>query len=123
MSQANVEIARRLYESAARGDLIAIRGFLDSHVKWHGGDVSAPEACRSREDVLAFIEQAHRRGAIGPLVEVIGAGERVVVVFRSPSTPGGDFELRANLAHFRHGKVIEMVAYESSDAALAATRA
>jgi hypothetical protein len=43
----------------------------------------------------------------------------VVVVFRPPDAPS---ELRANLTTFRGGKVVEMVAYPSPEAAIAAAR-
>ena len=122
MSEANVEIARRGYEAVARGDLDAIRDLLDPNVKWHGGDESAPEACHNSDDVLEFMRRALRVGGVGQLVEVIDAGDQVVVVMGLPSPEGKEPELRANVTTFRNGKVVEMVAYESPEAALAATQ-
>jgi ketosteroid isomerase-like protein len=123
MSAANVERARRGFEAVASGDLDTVREFLDPAVKWHGGDPSAEGACHSSDDVVDFIRQARERGAVGELVDVIDCGESVVVVMR-PGPPGrAGTELRANLTTFRDGKAIEMVAFESPEAALAAADA
>ena len=104
------------------GDLDAIGDLLDPNVKWHGGDPSASGACGNRDEALAFMDRAMRRGAVGELVDVIDAGEQVVVVMRPVSPDGEEAELRANLTTFRNGKVVEMVAYESPRDALAAAR-
>jgi ketosteroid isomerase-like protein len=122
VDESHVDIARRGYEAIARGDVEAVRDMLAPDVKWHGGDERASGACRSRDQVLEFMRQAHRRGGVGELVEVIDAGERVVVILRPPSTGPGESELRANLTTFRDGLVVEMVAFESPAAALAAAR-
>ncbi|MBV9424883.1 MAG: nuclear transport factor 2 family protein [Solirubrobacterales bacterium] len=65
MSRANIEIARRGYAAAARGDLDAIRDLLDPNVKWHGGDPTAPGACRNRDEAFQFMRQAHGRARSG----------------------------------------------------------
>jgi ketosteroid isomerase-like protein len=121
MSQSNVEIARRGFEAVMRGDLDAIGELLDPDVKWHGGDPSAAGACRNREQALAFMRRARGRNPMGELVDVIDAGDRVVVIVR----PGrGDrAELRANVTTFRAGKVVEMVSYATPEDALTVARA
>jgi ketosteroid isomerase-like protein len=120
MSQSNVDIARRGFEAVMRGDLDAIGELLDPHVKWHGGDPSAEGACRNREEALAFMHRARSRNPTGELVDVIDAGDRVVVVIRPASQRGEQAELQANLTTFRDGKVIEMVSYETPEDALTA---
>ena len=68
-------------------------------------------------------ETSAREGrGLAELVDVIDLGDRVVVVIRPPDAaePG---ELRANLTTFRDGKVTEMVAFESPEAAIAAATA
>ena len=99
-----------------RGDLDTIGELLDPDVKWHGGDASAEGACRNREQALQFMRRARSRNPMGELVDVIDAGEQVVVVMR----PASQAKLTANLTTFRDGKVIEMVSYETPEDALTA---
>lgn len=111
--------ARRGYEAAARGDFAVIAEMLAEEVKWHGGDPTAAGSCRNRTEALHFMHQARGRRGIGELVDVIDAGERVVVVMRRPSGAG---ESIANVTTFRDGEVTEMVHYPNVDDALAAVR-
>jgi ketosteroid isomerase-like protein len=120
MAEDHVELARRGYEAVMRGDLDAVRGFLDPEVKWHGGDPSAPEACQDREQALEVIRQAYARGGIGELVDVLDAGEKVVVIIRPPVTGEAQSPLVANLTTFRDGRAVEMVHYPDLEEALAA---
>jgi ketosteroid isomerase-like protein len=122
MSESNVELARRGYEAVLRGDLDAIREFLDPEIKWHGGDPSAEGACRNREQVLHFMSRARSRGGVGELVDVVGAGDRVVVIMRPRSEGGEPAAVIANLTTFRDGRAIEMVHYPDPEDALAAAR-
>lgn len=112
LSERNVELARRGYEAAMRGDLDAIREILDPQVKWHAGDPTAEGTCQNREQAIAFMRRnwIRREGPPGELVEMIDAGEQVVVIMRR-TDEAGQPELVANLTTFRDGKVIEMVHY------------
>lgn len=116
----NVEIARRGYEAALAGDLETVREFLAPDVSWHGGDPEAPGACRNREQALRFMRRAFGGSGPGELVDVIGAGEKVVVIIRPITDDGGLGEPSANLTTFRDGKAIEMVHYPDPGDALAA---
>jgi ketosteroid isomerase-like protein len=118
MSAANVELARRGYEAAARGDLEAIGAILDPAVKWHGGDPTAAGACQNRDQALRFMREAGRRRGLGELVELVDAGDRVVVIMRRTGPDGGT-ELVANLTTFQDGMVVEMVHYPDVEQALA----
>ena len=120
MSETNVELARRGFAAAVVGDFDAIAELLGSDVKWHGGDPSAPGSCQSRGQALAFMRRARSHGRLGELVDVVGAGDKVVVIMRPPAPPGEESALVANLTTFHDGKVIEMVHYENPDDALAA---
>jgi ketosteroid isomerase-like protein len=118
--ETNVELARRGFEAALRGNLDAVRELLDKDVKWHGGDPSAPGACHNREQALEFMRQARSGRRVGELVDVVDAGDKVVVIMRPPAQGGEHATLSANLTTFRDGKVIEMVHYPNPDDALAA---
>jgi len=120
MTESNVDIARRGFEAALSGDVDAIREFLDPDVKWHGGDPSAAGACTNREQALEFIRRARGRRRVGELIDVVDAGDKVVVIMRPPSEDGKPTALSANLTTFRHGKAIEMVQYPNPEDALAA---
>lgn len=121
MSEANVELARQGYEAALRGDLETIAGMLAADVSWHGGDPSAPEACKNRSEALEVMRRARGRAGIEELVDVVDAGERVVVIMR-PRAPeeGEPAGLVANLTTFRDGLVVEMVHYPNPEDALSA---
>ena len=118
----NIEIARRGWEAAQRGDLEAIAEVLDPDVKWHGGDPTAEGSCQNRDEALEFMRRATSRGALPRLVDVVGAGDKVAVVMARPGEEGGT-ELVANVSTFRDGKVIEMVHYPDANEALAAVEA
>jgi ketosteroid isomerase-like protein len=116
----NVELARLGFEAASVGDFDAIGALLDSDVRWHGGDPSAVGACRNRGQALEFMRRAYEHGRLGELVDVVGAGNKVVVIMRPPPEGSKPRILVANLTTFQSGKVIEMVHYPNPDDALAA---
>jgi ketosteroid isomerase-like protein len=121
MTDTNVQLVRRGFEAITRGDLEPIRELLDPDVKWHGGDPSAEGACRNRDEALTFVDRAVRRAPLGKLVDVIDAGDKVVVIMQPPPEDGEQPGLVANLTTFRDGKVVEMVHYpDPADALVAA---
>jgi len=121
VADSNVELARRGFDAALRGDLVAIGELLDPEVKWHGGDPTAAGSCQNRDQALRFMgrSEALLSGRV-ELVDVVGAGDKVVVILRPPSRGARPAPLVANLATFRNGKVVEMVHYPNADDALAA---
>ena len=108
MSQELVDLARRGYEAAQRGDVDTLHELLDPDVKWNGGDPSS--GCQNRKQALGWMRTARERGPIGELVELIDAGDKVVVIMRRTGEDGQP-ELIANLTTFRDGKAVEMVHY------------
>ncbi len=119
MSESNVELARRGYEALLRGDFDEIAELLDPDVKWHAGDPSSDYACHNRREALAFLRRPERRRP-GELLDVVDAGDRVVVIMR-PSPEGDEpAEPSANVTTFRAGKVVEMVHFPNPRDALAA---
>src|SRR5947207_2864888 len=119
MAESNVERVRRGYEAALRGDLDVIAGMLDPAVRWHGGDPNAEGACRNKEQALQFMRQAWVRQGPGELVDVVDAGEKVVVIMRPDSDETGPAAVAANVTTFRDGKVVEMVHFPDPRDALA----
>jgi ketosteroid isomerase-like protein len=120
MAVSNVERARRGYEAVARGDFAAVREFLDPDVKWHAGDPTAFGTCQNRTQALEFMRAAQVRRGVGELVEVVDAGDKVVVIMRPAAAEGEPPELTANVTTFRDGKAIEIVHYPDPRNALAA---
>lgn len=118
-TRSNIDRAREGYQAILRGDLDAVRELLDPDVKWHGGDPSS--GCQNRMQTLHWMRQNWvRRGAPpGRVVEMLDAGDKVVVIMRRTGDDG-EPELVANLTTFRDGKVLEMVHYPNPDDARAA---
>jgi ketosteroid isomerase-like protein len=120
MTASNVELARQGFEAVLTGDLDAVSDFLDPDVSWHGGNPSADGACHGREEALEFMRRARSRRRIGELIDVVDAGDQVVVIMRASSDDGEPAALSANLTTFRNGRAIEMVHYPNPRDALAA---
>ena len=121
MTESNVELARRGFAAAVRGDFATIGELLDPEVKWHGGDPTAIGSCQNRDQALRFMRRAESMRSGGfELVDVVDAGDTVVVIVRPPPEGAEPAAPVANLATFRNGKVVEMVHYPSPQAALAA---
>jgi ketosteroid isomerase-like protein len=117
----NADIARQGFAAIARGDFDAISEFLDPEVKWHGGNPA--DGCQSRKQALAWIRGRDDRkaGPVPELVDVVEAGDRLVVIMQPASTDEDPEPLRtANLTTFRDGRVVEMVHYDDAAEALAA---
>jgi ketosteroid isomerase-like protein len=119
MSKANLELARQGYEALKRGDLEELAAMLDEDVKWHAGDPTAEGACRNKQQALAWLQRAGR-GEPPEIVEMVDAGDSVVVILQPAPVEGQEVPPRAQITTFRDGKVVEMVAYPSVEAALAA---
>jgi ketosteroid isomerase-like protein len=120
MSEGNVELARRGYEAMLAGDLDVIEELLAPGVVWHGGGPTGPAACHNRQEAMGFIRRARANRRMGELVDVIDAGDQVVVIMRPPSAARTPAEPIANLTTFSDGKVIEMVHYPNPEDAIAA---
>lgn len=116
MSQENADLARSGFAAVSRGGLKPLRDLLDADVRWHGGEGATDDSLSQPRRGDALIQLAIKRGVVGELVDVLDAGDQMVVVMRPPNRK----QLRANLSTFRNSKVVRMVAYESPEAALAA---
>jgi ketosteroid isomerase-like protein len=85
---ANVTTVRTAYEAYARGDLPTMLGFIDPELEWTFLDPSIedpePQVCHGRRELQTALERQMARGLISELEEVVGIGDRVVVVVRTP---------------------------------------
>lgn len=122
VAETNVDLARRGFEAVLRGNRDVVRDLLDPDVKWHGGEPSGPGACRNRREALAFMSRVRERLGEVELVDVVGTGDKVVVIMGMPAPEGGYAWTVANLTTFRNGKVVEIVHYPDPEDAFAAAR-
>ncbi len=122
MADSNADRARRGFDAALRGDFNVIADLLDPDVKWHGGDPTAEGSCRNRDQALEFMRIGVARRPPPELLDVVDAGDVVVVILRPPSSSAEPAAPVANLTTFRDGKVVEMVHYPNPDDAIAAAR-
>ena len=114
-----MEKARIGLQSWQDGDLSALEELLDPDVEllwWEPGDWD----CHSREDVLRVLAQRRSEVANRAEVELIDAGENVLVsVSHTADRPDWPDE-PATVIRFRDGKAIEMRQFKSREEALAA---
>jgi hypothetical protein len=101
------------------GDLTALEELLDPHVEllwWEPGEWD----CHSRDDVLRLLAQRQREGVNRAEVELIDAGEDVLVsVSHTVDRPDWPDE-PATVIRLRDGKAIEMRQFKSREDALTA---
>jgi hypothetical protein len=67
-----------------------------------------------------FMRRARSGRRVGELIDVVDAGDKVVVIVRPSSEDGEQAALSANLTTFPDGKAIEMVHYPKPEDALTA---
>jgi len=101
------------------GDLTALEELLDPNVEllwWEPGEWD----CHSRDDVLCLLAQRRREGVNRAKVELIDAGEDVLVsVSHTVDRPDWPDE-PTTVIRFRDGKAIEMRQFKSREEALTA---
>ena len=128
MSQADVELMRRMYEAWGQGDADAVVDLFDpdSEVRPAFGVVLSSTVYRGREGVAAWYAETYEPWSelrAEPL-RFVAAGERmVVVVGLHARVPGGQVELEAEIAHvvtIRDGKILRLDGYDEPHAALSA---
>jgi ketosteroid isomerase-like protein len=123
----NVALIRRTYARYAIGEVDAILDIVDPDLKWTFLDPSEaepePQICHGRHELAHALERQRSQGLRSQLEEVIGNGDRVVVITR---TPGLD-DLRARQANDRNvdvltvqsGRVVAIRACRTREEALA----
>ena len=88
MSSENVELIRRAYEGYAHGDTTSMLSLVDPDLEWTYLDPAEedpePQICHGRHELEAALERQAEQGFMAELEEVIGNGDRVMVVVRIP---------------------------------------
>jgi ketosteroid isomerase-like protein len=127
MSQENVEILRRVYDAASRGDWDA--GLRDAHPDCEATFEAGPQAGthRGREEIVAVVSDVTAgfdAWILEPL-EFFESEEQVVVIVRNRLRPkggtGGEFEYRnGHIWTIRDGTIMSLVGYPNPEEALEA---
>jgi ketosteroid isomerase-like protein len=130
MVNENVELIRNAYEAYAKGDLEAMLGLVDPDLEWTYLDPSLedpqPEVCHGRHELESALERRAERGLTTELEEVVGNGDRVMVVARTPGVdayrarPADDRNF--SVLTVRDGRIVALRDYRDRDEALAAIR-
>jgi len=114
-----MEKARAGLQAWQDGNLAGLEELLDPDVElfwWEPGDWD----CQNRDDVLRVLAQRRREGVNRAEVELIDAGEDVLVsVSHTVDRPDWPDE-PATVIRFRDGKAIEMRQFKSREEALTA---
>ena len=88
MSNENVALLRRAYEAYASGDLATMLVFVDPDLEWTYLDPTfedpEPQVCHGRHEFQSVLERQAERGLRAQLEEVVGHGDRVMVVVWTP---------------------------------------
>jgi ketosteroid isomerase-like protein len=128
MSQENVEILRRAYDAASRGDWDA--GLRDAHPDFEATFQAGPQAGthRGREQIIGVLSDvtAGFDAWITEPLEFFESGDEVVVVVRNRLRPkggtGGEFEYRnGHIWTIRDGTILSLVGYPNAEEALEAS--
>jgi ketosteroid isomerase-like protein len=88
MSDDGEDLIRTAYEAYARGDLATMLEFVDPDLEWTyldpGLEDPEPQVCHGRHELEAALRRRADQGLVSDIEEVIGNGERVMVVARTP---------------------------------------
>lgn len=126
-SSANATLIKQAFEGYARGDLAAVLDLVDPDLEWTYLDPAEadpqPQVCHGRHELEHALERQRRQGLRSVVEEVIGHGDKVMVVTH---TPGLD-ALRARQADdrnfdvftMRDGRVVALRAFRDRTEALA----
>jgi ketosteroid isomerase-like protein len=86
MSNENADLVRRAYQAYANGELARMLAFVDPELEWTYLDPSLedpqPQVCRGRHELESALQRQVERGLRAQLEEVVGHGDRVMVVAR-----------------------------------------
>jgi ketosteroid isomerase-like protein len=88
MCNQNEWIVREAFLAYDRGDVARMLDFVDPGLEWTdldpGLDASRPPVCHGREELEKVLRLQAQRGLRSELEEVVAAGDRVILVMRTP---------------------------------------
>ena len=115
--------ARGVLRAWQAGDLSPLEELLDPDVDLIWWEASWWD-CHSRDDVMRLLERLKQSGFGGAEIELIDAGDDVLVTVSHPRLDRGDGwpEEAATVITFRDGKAIHLWQFKSPDQALAAAQ-
>ncbi len=130
VSSQNEKLIRDAYGAYARDDLVTMLEFVDPDLEWTFLDPSVerpqPQVCHGRHELEAALRRLAGHGLRSELEEVVGNGDQVMVVVR---TPGVDaYRVRRaddrSYAVFtvRGGRIVALQDCRDREEALAAIR-
>jgi len=101
------ELATRLPEIVAGGDLAAVLPLLSPDVRWGPDGEDTPQTCHSRDDVARWFGGRLRAGLQPRLVETAVRGPRILMALAA-SLPDGDSRERILVLTVRGGRVVDV---------------
>jgi ketosteroid isomerase-like protein len=118
-----MERAKAVGQAWQAGDFSPLRELLDPEVDLIWSDASSWD-CHNRDDVLRLLERLQQSGFSGTEIELIDAGDDVLVTVSRPRPPRGEGwpEEAATVITFRDGKAIHLWQFKTPDQALAAAQ-
>lgn len=82
------DVVRQAYEAYARGDLATMMSFVDVDLEWIYLDPTdedpQPQVCHGLDELKSALKRQAAHGLHMELEEVVGRGDRVLVVVRQP---------------------------------------
>jgi uncharacterized protein len=88
MANHNAELVRTAYEAYAKGDMETMLGFVDPNLEWTyldpGFEDPEPQVCHGRHELKVALARRADLGLIAQVEEILGRGDRVMVVTRTP---------------------------------------
>jgi ketosteroid isomerase-like protein len=120
MSEENVEIVRRVYEAVDRGDAETVLALYDPNIEWEFAQspfrgLFKHDVYRGRDGLRSFIRERYEEAwstIEDELVELIGAGERVISVITTRGrgrASGVEVEMtHAGIWTIRAGKIVRV---------------
>lgn len=126
MSENAEHVAREAYEGFAAGDFERVLNLVDDDLEWTFLDPTDPDpqpaVCHGRDQLKYWMGRGDGWRLRADLQEIVGSGERVLVVTRSPGVDevrarqSGDMNF--HVLTVRDGKIVALRACRSRDEAL-----